>query len=478
MLPGIHELKTLRLQNGFSVEALVQSALEEATTQKHLNAFVSLRPEAALKDAREVKQKLESGQNLPLAGLVLAVKDNIAVAGEKLTCASGTLKDFRTLYESTVVSRLRNAGAVVIGKTNLDEFGMGSSSENTIFGPVHNPKDTERVPGGSSGGSAAAVAAGICQVALGSDTGGSVRQPASFCGVVGLKPTYGRLSRYGLVAYASSLDTIGIIGQSVPDVAAILEVAAGVDDMDSTSSPEPVPPYLESLEHPVKGLKIGIPKEYLGEGLDSGIRQIFDDACHKLESLGVMVQEVSLPHTEYAIAAYYIIATAEASSNLARYDGARYGTRTIDSVGMDSHNLPLSEMVTQSRTSGFGTEVKRRIMLGTYVLSAGYYDAYYKKAQRVRRLIQDDFIQVFKQVDAVLTPTSPTVAFRIGEKMADPLEMYLSDVYTVTANLAGIPALVFPAGFISHLPVGLQLMGPHFSEEKLLQIANTVSLRA
>ena len=465
MLPGIHELKTLVRQDGFSVEAIVRSALEQANAQQHLNAFILLRSESALKDAREVNHRLELGQELPLAGLVLAVKDNIAVSGEKLTCASGTLKEFCTLFESTVVSRLRTAGAVVIGKTNLDEFGMGSSTENTIFGPVHNPKDTERVPGGSSGGSAAAVAAGICQVALGSDTGGSVRQPASFCGVVGLKPTYGRLSRYGLVAYASSLDTIGIIGQAVPDVAAILEVAAGVDAMDSTSSSEPVSPYSESLEHPVKGFKIGIPKEYLGEGLDSGIREIYKEACDRMKSLGIVVQEVSLPHTEYAISTYYIIATAEASSNLARYDGARYGTRAANEV-------PLSEMVTQSRTSGFGTEVKRRIMLGTYVLSAGYYDAYYKKAQRVRRLIQDDFIQVFKQVDVVLTPTSPTVAFRIGEKTADPLEMYLSDVYTVTANLAGIPALVFPAGFISHLPVGLQLMGPHFSEERILHLAH------
>jgi aspartyl-tRNA(Asn)/glutamyl-tRNA(Gln) amidotransferase subunit A len=464
MLPGIHEINSLRQHDGFSVDALVQLALERAVAQQDLNAFVSLRSESAQQDAEEIDRKLSSGQELPLAGLVLAVKDNIAVAGEKLTCASGTLKEFRTLFESTVVSRLRAAGAVVIGKTNLDEFGMGSSSENTFFGPVHNPKDTERVPGGSSGGSAAAVAAGICQVALGSDTGGSVRQPASFCGVVGLKPTYGRLSRYGLVAFASSLDGIGMFGQSVPEVASMLEVAAGVDPRDSTSSPEPVSDYSVELDHPVKGLRVGIPKEYLGEGLDPGIRQIFDEACTRMKSLGMVVADISLPHTEYAIATYYIIATAEASSNLARYDGARYGTRT-------TADLPLTEMVTQSRTIGFGAEVKRRIMLGTYVLSAGYYDAYYKKAQRVRRLIQDDFFHAFQEVDVLLAPTSPTVAFRIGEKMDDPLEMYLSDVYTVPASLAGIPAISFPAGSCGHLPVGLQIMGPHFSEERILGIA-------
>jgi aspartyl-tRNA(Asn)/glutamyl-tRNA(Gln) amidotransferase subunit A len=469
-LPGILELERTREQDGFSTEALTRTALDNAESMRDLNAFISLRSDKALDDAREVDQERSEGKQLPLAGLMLAVKDNIAVMGETLTCASGTLKGFRTLFESTVVSRLKAAGAVVIGKTNLDEFAMGSSNEHTIFGAVHNPYDPDRVPGGSSGGSAAAVAAGISQVALGSETGGSVRQPAAFCGVVGLKPTYGRLSRFGLVAFASSLDGIGILGQTVPDVAAVLEAAAGEDPMDSTSSPEPVSPYRKHLDIPVEGLKIGVPREYLGEGVDAGIRNAFNEVRHRMELLGMVVQDISLPHTEYAIPTYYIIATAEASSNLARYDGARYGTRSRGDV-------ELGEMVTQSRTEGFGAEVKRRIMLGTYVLSAGYYEAYYKRAQRVRRLIQNDFLEAFESVDAIFAPTTPTPAFLIGEKVDDPLEMYLSDIYTAPANLAGIPAVSFPVNDGHELPIGLQIIGPHFAEEVILRIAHHLMTR-
>ena len=445
----------------------VEDALSLADEKKELNIFLSLEKEKIRSSAEKITDAMKSGTAGTLAGKTVAIKDAIITKGTVTTAGSQILKDFVPPYDATVVERLMASDALLFGKTNMDEFAMGSSNENSSFGPVKNPLNPGYVPGGSSGGSAAAVAAGIVDMALGSDTGGSIRLPAAFCGVVGMKPTYGRVSRYGLIAFASSLDQIGPIAKSVSDVALLLKAIAGHDKCDSTSSSEEVPDYPNLLDSDVKGLKIGLPKEYYGEGCDKEILDRVNDMIDSLRSKGAEIIEVSLPHTEYSIATYYIIATAEASSNLERYDGMRYGFR--------ADGNELSEVYSQSRSEGFGEEVKRRIMLGTYVLSAGYYDAYYKKAQQVRRLIRDDFITVFKEVDLLLAPTSPTTAFKLGDKTDDPLTMYLVDVYTTSLNLAGLPGISIPAGNSSEgLPIGLQLIGKPFEETELLQAAARV----
>ena len=428
-----------------------------------LNAFLQIDREGALQRAAEIEQSDKAG---PLAGVPIAVKDNICVKGLQASCGSKILGDYHPPYNATVIDRLTKAGAVVIGKTNCDEFAMGSSNENSAFGPVRNPWDTTRVSGGSSGGSAAAVAAGIVPVALGSDTGGSVRQPASLCGVLGLKPTYGRNSRYGLVAFASSLDQIGIFAREVEDVARVLSVIAGRDPRDSTSAEVPVPDYAAALTGDLKGARLGFPRALFGKGLDDEVKQSVESVVDVYRDLGVEIVDVELPNASYAIAVYYIIATAEASSNLARFDGVRYGFRAEDAP-------ELRQMYRKTREEGFGPEVKRRIMLGTYVLSAGYYDAYYRKAQQVRTLIKNDFLEAFKRCDAIITPTSPTPAFALGEKVDDPLAMYLNDIYTVTANLAGVPGISVPCGLSSErLPIGYQLLGPYWSEPALLRLSH------
>ena len=427
-----------------------------------LNAFLEIDREGALGRAAEV----EKGDGA-LAGVPIAVKDNICVRGMQASCGSRILGDYHPPYNATVIERLLNAGAVIIGKTNCDEFAMGSSNENSAFGPVRNPWDTTRVPGGSSGGSAAAVAAGIVPVALGSDTGGSVRQPASLCGVLGLKPTYGRNSRYGLVAFASSLDQVGVFAREVADVARVLGVIAGRDRHDSTTADVPVPDYAAALDGDLKGARIGFPRALFAKGLDEEVGTAVKSVVDVYRELGAEIVDVELPNAGYAIAVYYIIATAEASSNLARFDGVRYGFRAEDAP-------ELRQMYRKTREEGFGAEVKRRIMLGTYVLSAGYYDAYYRKAQQVRTLIKTDFLNAFKTCDAIITPTAPTLAFALGEKVDDPLAMYLNDIYTVTANLAGIPGLSVPCGLSStRLPIGFQLLGPYWSEPTLLKLAHS-----
>ena len=432
-----------------------------------IGAFLTLSKDRAMHKAAAIDALAAKGDELPaLAGVPVGVKDVMVTRGVHTTAGSKVLKDFVPPYDCTAVARLEAAGGVVLGKTNCDEFAMGSSNENSAYKPVHNPRDLTRVPGGSSGGSAAAVAAGMAVATLGSDTGGSIRQPASFCGVVGLMPTYGRVSRYGLIAFASSLDHIGPLTKTVRDAAIILGTIAGRDLMDSTSAEVPVPDYVAELDRPVRGLRIGVPKEYFGEGLDSEVRTAVEAAIQKLASLGCEVLPISLPHTEYAIPTYYIIATAEASSNLARYDGVRYGHR-------ETGARSLSDMYERTRDEGFGAEVKRRIMLGTYALSAGYYDAYYLKAQRVRTLLARDFEEAFKKVDAIVTPTSPTAAFKLGEKTEDPLAMYLADVYTVTADLVGIPGISIPCGETHEkLPIGLQILGRHFDESTVLRLAH------
>ena len=435
-----------------------------------IGAFLTLCEERALAQAGRIDQMAAEGKPLPpLAGVPVAIKDVMVTSGVRTTAGSKILENFIPPYDCTAVARLEAAGAVILGKLNCDEFAMGSSNENSAYHAVHNPRDKSRVPGGSSGGSAAAVAAELAVATLGSDTGGSIRQPASFCGVVGLKPTYGRVSRYGLIAFASSLDHIGPFAKTVKEVALVLRTIAGRDPMDSTSAEVPVPDYVAELEKPLKGsgeaLKIGVAKEYFGSGLDPEVRAAVEAAIQKLAELGCEVVPVSLPHTEYAIPTYYVVATAEASSNLARYDGVRYGFRA------KAGNL--SEMYRLSRDGGFGMEVKRRIMLGTYALSAGYYDAYYLKAQKVRTLLTRDFDEAFKKVDVIATPTCPTPAFRLGEKVNDPLAMYLADIYTVTANLAGIPGISVPCGENHEkLPIGLQLFARHFDEATLLRVAH------
>jgi aspartyl-tRNA(Asn)/glutamyl-tRNA(Gln) amidotransferase subunit A len=438
-----------------------------ASDDPGIGAYLALCKERAMAKAAEIDALAARGEKLPpLAGVPVGIKDVMVTRGVTTTAGSKILGNYVPPYDCTAVARLEAAGAVVLGKLNCDEFAMGSSNENSAWKPVRNPRDLSRVPGGSSGGSAAAVAANMAVATLGSDTGGSIRQPASFCGVVGLKPTYGRVSRYGLIAFASSLDHIGPFGRNVKDAAMILQTIAGRDPMDSTSADIPVPDYLAEMEKPVERLKIGIAKEYLGEGLDGEVRRATEAAVQKLARLGCEIVEVSLPHTKYAVPAYYIVATAEASSNLARFDGVRYGFRA---PGVRS----LSEMYRRSRDQGFGAEVKRRIMLGTYALSAGYYDAYYLKAQKVRTLLTRDFEEAFKNVDAIVTPTSPTAAFKLGEKVDDPLAMYLADIYTVTANLAGIPGISIPCGETKEkLPIGMQIFGKHFDEAMILRVAN------
>ena len=461
-----------RIRSGeLRAKDLVASVLRRIREMEPLvHAYISLDEEGALRKAEEVDARVARGEEVGvLAGVPVAVKDNICIKGMRTTCASKILENFVSPYDATVVEKLKAADAVFLGKTNLDEFAMGSSTENSYFGPTRNPHDPERVPGGSSGGSAAALAAGEAVLALGSDTGGSIRQPASFCGVVGLKPTYGRVSRYGLVAFASSLDQIGPMAKNVKDTALLLNVISGYDPRDSTSAPVEVPDFTKALDEGIEGIRIGLPREYFAEGLEDEVREKVLEAVDILKGEGAEVVEVSLPHTKYAIATYYIVAPAEASSNLARYDGVKYGFRA---EGRD-----LYEMYCNTRSQGFGEEVKRRIMLGTYTLSAGYYEAYYLKALKVRTLIRQDFDEAFKVCDLLATPTSPTVAFRLGEKVADPLTMYLSDVYTVSVNLAGLPGISVPCGSSDGLPVGLQLIGKPFDEGTILRVAYAVERR-
>lgn len=457
-----HSEKLQKIFDGeLSLKDNVSQFIQRISDNAHLNAFNEVFAEEALDQAEIIQQKIRERKHGKLAGLVIAVKDVLQLKGHKTTCSSNILKNFLSIYTATAVQKLIDEDAIIIGKTNCDEFAMGSSNENSALGFVRNPIDHERVPGGSSGGSAAAVAAELCDAALGTDTGGSIRQPAAFCGIIGLKPTYGRVSRYGLTAFASSFDSIGPFTKNIYDAAVILETISGRDQYDSTSSNFPIPNFIKELNGDKK-FKVGIPKEYFGEGLNEEIRKSIERVIIKLKDDGNEIIELSLPHTEYTIAAYYLLTTAEASSNLARYDGARYGFRA------DNFSSLIS-MYKKTRSEGFGKEVKRRIMLGTYVLSAGYYDAYYRKAQKVRRLIKEDFDNAFKHVDVLLTPTTPTTAFRIGEKSNDPLQMYLSDIYTTSANLAGIPGINIPIGFDSkNLPIGLQLLADQFNESFLL----------
>ncbi len=434
-----------------------------------IHAYLSLSRERALEQAARIDHLAAKGDPLPpLAGVPLGIKDVLTLQGSPATAGSKILEGYRPPYDATAVERLDAAGAVFLGKLNCDEFAMGSSNENSAYGPVKNPRALDRVPGGSSGGSAAAVAADLAVATLGTDTGGSIRQPASFCGVVGLLPTYGRVSRYGLIAFASSLDRVGPLTSSVRDAAILLGVISGHDPLDATSSAVPVPDYTSGLDNGVKGMRIGVPSEYFAEGLDPEVRQAVENAIDKLRNQGATIQAVSLPHTRYAIPTYYVLATAEASSNLARFDGVRYGYRAPDAT-------TLSSMYRRTRDGGFGAEVKRRILLGTYALSAGYYDAYYKKAQQVRRLLTNDYLKAFAEVDAMVTPTAPTPAFKIGEKTDDPVAMYLADIYTVTANLAGICGISVPFGTSSEgLPIGVQILGKHFGEATVLRVGQAL----
>jgi aspartyl-tRNA(Asn)/glutamyl-tRNA(Gln) amidotransferase subunit A len=447
-----------------TIRSNIEKVLNNAETlNPELNSFLSIERDYALRRADALDS---TDGELPLKGMPIAIKDVICTKGMQTTCGSRILSNYKPQYDATAIKRLNDAGAVIIGKTNMDEFAMGSSNENSAFGPVRNPWDTDRVPGGSSGGSAVAVASGVVRVSLGSDTGGSVRQPASLCGILGLKPTYGRISRYGLVAFASSLDNIGIFGKTARDVADVLSVIAGRDPLDSTSADVPVPGYTTMLDNDVQGKRIGVPRAWFGEGLDDDVRNAVETAIGSFRTLGAEIVDVELPHAKYGIAVYYIIATAEASSNLARYDGVRYGFRAEE-----SHEL--RQMYFKTREEGFGSEVKRRIMLGTYVLSSGYYDAYYAKAQKVRTLLKQDYANAFQKCDAILTPTSPSIAFKIGEKSNDPLAMYLNDIYTVSANMAGVPGISVPCGLSDEgLPIGLQLIGNFWSEGLLLNLSS------
>lgn len=467
--PGLPISELLSLLNSGKLTAvdLTQACLDQISRQDaRVGAFLSVDPAASLEQARQIDQRRARGETLGLlAGLPVAIKDVICQKGTVTTCASRMLEKFVAPYDAHVIEKLRGADAVLLGKTNMDEFAMGSSTENSAYQVTRNPWDLERTPGGSSGGSAAAVAAQMVPLSLGSDTGGSIRQPAGLCSVVGLKPTYGRVSRYGLIAYASSLDQIGPFAQDVRGTALLLEAIAGADSRDSTSVPKDVPRYSQTLEQPLQGLRIGVAREHFAPGLDPEVERSVRDALRVYESLGATLQEISLPHQKYAVAVYYIVAPSEASSNLARYDGVHYGHRAAQ---FDS----MVEMYSASRGEGFGSEVKRRIMLGTYALSAGYYDAYYLKALKVRRLIRNDFDAAFQQVDLIATPVNPTPAFKIGELVNDPLAMYLSDIYTISANLAGIPGISVQAGFSSGgLPLGLQLLAAPFEEERLLRAA-------
>ena len=430
-----------------------------------LNSFITVTEDAALQTAKMADEKRKQGQAGPLTGIPFAHKDIFCTDGVKTSCGSKMLDNFLAPYDATVVRNLKAAGTVMLGKTNMDEFAMGSSNENSYYGPVRNPWNLEYVPGGSSGGSAAAVAACLVPGATGTDTGGSIRQPAALCNITGLKPTYGRISRYGMIAFASSLDQGGPFAKTVEDVAMLLTAMAGFDERDSTSINEPVPDYTTTLNNPIKGIRIGLPKEYFSNGLSNEVAKVIEAAIKEYEKLGAIVQEISLPNTSLSVPAYYVIAPAECSSNLARYDGVRYGYRC-------KNPADLQDLYKRTRSEGFGSEVKRRIMIGTYALSAGYYDAYYLKAQKARRLIRNDFVEAFKNVDVILSPTSPTPAFKLGEKVSDPVSMYLSDIYTIAVNLAGLPGISVPAGFVNGLPIGMQLIGNLFGEAKLLNIAH------
>src|SRR6267142_1716215 len=470
-LPYLENLTNSIRSGATTARAAVEYSVNAADRlNQTLNAFLEVDRTGALRRADEIdknrEQAITKKASSVLTGIPIALKDNICVRGLQTSCGSKILGDYHPPYNATVTERLLQAGAVIVGKTNCDEFAMGSSNENSAFGVVRNPWDLTRVPGGSSGGSAAAVAAGIVPAALGSDTGGSVRQPAALCGVIGLKPTYGRVSRYGLVAFGSSLDQIGVLARTASDAASVLQVIAGRDPHDATTADVPVPDYSTELDEDIKGMRLGVSRVLLGEGLSADVRAAIEKAIEAYRDLGADIVEIDLPHAQYAIAVYYIIATAEASSTLARFDGVRYGFRAEDAPA-------LRDMYRRTRDEGFGPEVKRRIMLGTYVLSAGYYDAYYLKAQKVRTLLQQDFANAFEKCDAVLTPTSPTPAFLFGEKVDDPLAMYLNDIYTVTANLAGVPGISVPCGLSKDgLPIGLQLLGPYWSEARLLNLAH------
>jgi aspartyl-tRNA(Asn)/glutamyl-tRNA(Gln) amidotransferase subunit A len=466
----IDSTRTAIAAKQFTASSLVEQFYRKIKAEDpEIHAYLTLCEDRAAQRAKAIDDLVNKGAALPpLAGVPVGIKDVMVTKGVRTTAGSKILENFIPPYDCTAVARLEAAGAIVLGKTNCDEFAMGSSNENSAYGPVRNPRDRTRVPGGSSGGSAAAVAAGTAIATLGSDTGGSIRQPASFCGVVGLMPTYGRVSRYGLIAFASSLDHIGPFARTVKDAAILLGVIAGRDPMDSTSADVPVPDYEAGLQKPVQGLRVGVPKEYFGEGLDAEVRAAVEAGIGKLESAGCEIVPISLPHTAYAVPTYYVVATAEASANLARFDGVRFGYRAKGA-------RTLSEMYRKSRDEGFGVEVKRRIVLGTYALSSGYYDAYYLKAQRVRSLLARDFERAFQKVDAIVTPTAPTPAFKIGEKSDDPLSMYLADIYTVTADLAGIPGISVPCGKTqSGLPIGLQVLGRHFDESTVLRVAAAV----
>ncbi len=463
----IHELRGLLLKKEVTSREITDAYLNRISlVDPRINAYVTITPDEAIKKAGECDSAIARGETSPpLLGVPISVKDIFATAGVRTTCSSRILKDFIPAYDATVVRKLKEAGAVMLGKTNMDEFAMGSSTENSAFMRTKNPWDAERVPGGSSGGSAAAVAASMCASSVGTDTGGSIRQPAALCGVLGLKPTYGRVSRYGMIAFASSLDQAGPIAKDSEDAAIMLGVMSGKDPLDSTSEDIAVPDYASGIKRGIKGLKIGIPDEYFIQGMDKEVEALVDDAIMVLKELGAVPIKISLPHTEYAVAVYYLVATAEASSNLARYDGVKYGHRS-------EKGRSLIEMYKNTRDEGFGAEVKRRIMLGTYSLSAGYYDAYYKKASQARTLIKNDFEAAFEKCDIIVTPTSPTPAFRLGERVEDPLTMYLSDIFTISCNLAGIPGASIPCGFTAKgLPVGLQMLGRAFDEATILKTA-------
>jgi aspartyl-tRNA(Asn)/glutamyl-tRNA(Gln) amidotransferase subunit A len=474
----INQLTVQSARSGIAKKQFTAGDLAQAFYKKikaedaAINAYLTLCEERAMLQAKRIDDLVQAGNALPpLAGVPVAIKDVMVTRGVRTTAGSKILEHFIPPYDCTAVARLEAAGAVILGKLNCDEFAMGSSNENSAYGPVRNPRDTSRVPGGSSGGSAAAVAAGTALAALGSDTGGSIRQPAAFCGVVGLMPTYGRVSRYGLIAFASSLDHIGPLARTVEDAAILLKQMAGRDPLDSTSADVPVPDYEQELDRPVQGLKLGVPREYFAEGLDAEVRAAIDAAIESLASQGCEIVPISLPHTPYAIPTYYVIATAEASANLARFDGVRYGYRSAQAK-------TLGEMYRKSRDEAFGTEVKRRIMLGTYALSSGYYDAYYRKAQQVRTLLTRDFEEAFRQVDAIVTPTTPTPPFKLGEKTDDPLAMYLADIYTVVGDLVGIPGISVPCGQTrSGLPIGVQILGRHFDESTVLRLGRAVERR-
>jgi len=459
-----HELLRQRKISSLELTQAVLERIREVDGQ--IGAYLTVTEAVALEQARQADERLRRGERVtPLTGIPFGVKDSIVTEGIRTTCGSRILEHYVPPYQATAVRRLLEAGAVLLGKHNLDEFSMGSSTENSAFFPTRNPWDLKRVPGGSSGGSAAAVAAGECFFALGGDTGGSIRLPAAFCNVVGLKPTYGRVSRYGLIALASSFDTIGPLTRTVEDAALVLQVIAGQDAHDATSLAQPVPDYAAQLQRPVKGLRLGLPREYFVPGMEAGVEAALQEAIRQFERLGMEIREVSLPHTPYALAVYYLILFAEASANLARFDGVRFG-----SAAQQAQTIP--ELYLETRGKGFGAEVKRRIMLGAYTLSAGYYDAYYLKAQRVRTLLRQDFERAFEACDVLLTPVSPGVAFRLGEKTADPLAMYLSDVYLVATNPAGVPALALPCGFSEGLPVGMQLIARHGEEALLFQVGH------